>query len=525
MAKRYLQRNIALLANQTLVLVFLVMAAKAGVGQGGATVAVFVMITALLALAAYSGLSNLKGSRVLFSFSLLLVLAGWFFLLSVGKSPIFGLLLEILLPVLTCYMVIFLLGFIFQDAAYPYKRVIALILLCCALLPILLKPFGDNYYALALLGQYVLSVFCCVFVFISQRERVGFFLRTEWQNILPSSGVFCAVMALYIAVFHSEPSYLENSGMFLIICLPLWSVFKVAYQAREPLLNNLPLKSGQILMLVVLAAAALCILTAAFSLPEIFLLLVAHIFLWFVILFALFMVWNRIEGRERSDREEAGYLSALVQLEKEEELKKQFSDFLHDEILQDVLAMKNLMSKADRQEVRELITNTLEGLNKTVREEMQDYRSVMLADLTLKDNYQNLLDELAQKYRTSPLNVEFVCARDLFLVVPYHLVIYRAMRELVTNAYKHSQCTSIEVRLAQEEGLIELTVKDDGEGRAEELRRAMAQHRGNGLVSLQEQVAALGGQLDIRDNTPQGIGIYLSLEMKGGGSYQYFAHR
>jgi two-component system secretion system sensor histidine kinase SalK len=183
------------------------------------------------------------------------------------------------------------------------------------------------------------------------------------------------------------------------------------------------------------------------------------------------------------------------------------------------------MSKAERPEVQTLIRETLDKLNRTVREEMQDYHSVMLKNLTLKENYDNLLSELAQKFDVRHAEVIFECADDLFLAMPYHLVLSRAIRELVTNAYKHANCTKIHVTLTQINDSIDLTATDNGNAWEKDLQNAMELRKGKGLLSLQEMITSLGGQFTVSDAKPQGICVRVSLPMKGDGSYQYFAHR
>ena len=64
------------------------------------------------------------------------------------------------------------------------------------------------------------------------------------------------------------------------------------------------------------------------------------------------------------------------------------------------------------------------------------------------------------------VNISFTYNDDLFLVEPYHLVVYRILKELVTNAFKHSNCSQIYLHLTQENDEIKLIVKDDGKGLA-----------------------------------------------------------
>ena len=60
-----------------------------------------------------------------------------------------------------------------------------------------------------------------------------------------------------------------------------------------------------------------------------------------------------------------------------------------------------MMKKADRPEVQKIITETLDNMNTYIREQMQDYHPTLLPKLTIKENYQNLLDGISQSFSES----------------------------------------------------------------------------------------------------------------------------
>ena len=70
---------------------------------------------------------------------------------------------------------------------------------------------------------------------------------------------------------------------------------------------------------------------------------------------------------------ESKYKSALRQLQQEEALKTEFANFLHDDVLQDLLAVKNMVSKAYRPDIQDVITETLDNLNIHIREQMRRF--------------------------------------------------------------------------------------------------------------------------------------------------------
>lgn len=221
---------------------------------------------------------------------------------------------------------------------------------------------------------------------------------------------------------------------------------------------------------------------------------------------------------------ESKYHVALQQLQREEQLNLEFANFLHDDILQDLLSVKNMMKKADRPEVQKIITETLDNMNTYIREQMQDYHPTLLPKLTIKENYQNLLDGISQSFPNRNLCVSFDCSDSLFLVEPYNIFVYRLLKELVTNVYKHSTGEKAWITLTQDNGIIILSVSDNGTVDADVLSSAdRLKHRG--LAMITERVNDMDGSVTISNNHPHGICVQTILPMKGDVSYQHFVSR
>ena len=62
--------------------------------------------------------------------------------------------------------------------------------------------------------------------------------------------------------------------------------------------------------------------------------------------------------------------------------------------------------------------------------------------------------------------------------------------ELVTNAAKHAQASLVNVDLNTDDGVLQLTIRDDGVGGADH-------NHGAGLVGLSDRIEALGGRLQV----------------------------
>ena len=163
-------------------------------------------------------------------------------------------------------------------------------------------------------------------------------------------------------------------------------------------------------------------------------------------------------------------------------------------------------------------------MNTYIRERMQDFRPAILPRLTVKENYQNLLSYISQSFPHRDIYIAFECPDSLFLAQPYDIFVYRLLKELVTNVYKHSTGEKAWITLMQDNGIIRLCVKDNGTADAGTLLSTnLSEHRGLALIN--ERVNNMDGSVKITDNVPHGICIQITLPMKGDVSYQYYISR
>lgn len=182
------------------------------------------------------------------------------------------------------------------------------------------------------------------------------------------------------------------------------------------------------------------------------------------------------------------------------------------------------MHKSERPDIQKMITETLDNMNTYIREQMQDRHPVLLPKLTIKENYQNLLAYISQSFSERNIGIVFECPDSIFLVPPYDIFIYRILKELVTNVYKHSTGEKAWVTLTQENGKIVLCVKDNGNADADSFNFTdSSKHRGLALIT--DRVHHMDGTVRITDNVPHGICVCINLPMKGDASYQYFISR
>jgi signal transduction histidine kinase len=92
--------------------------------------------------------------------------------------------------------------------------------------------------------------------------------------------------------------------------------------------------------------------------------------------------------------------------------------------------------------------------------------------------------------------------------------VFRVAQEALTNVIRHAHARVVEVQLHYTKGGLQLVVRDDGRGFevATALRRATT-GASNGLISMQERVALVGGDLEIESAPDRGTTIRARLPL------------
>jgi signal transduction histidine kinase len=83
---------------------------------------------------------------------------------------------------------------------------------------------------------------------------------------------------------------------------------------------------------------------------------------------------------------------------------------------------------------------------------------------------------------------------------------YYVVSELLTNAVKHARASVVHVAVDQTNGMLHLSVRDDGVGGADPAR-------GSGLIGLRDRVEAIGGSIGIESAAGAGTAALVSLPL------------
>ena len=529
MKKAYEKKQVCILLNQILVILYFCYQYTINNIAGTENLIPLLIVSLIIIDGAYISYKNIKGNITLSRFTHLLFLVAWQFLFLLDEGITFYTLGTLLSVVILYKSNQFLLIFFFQDTTYTYKKATDWTLTTVCLLTFISFLINERLFAVLFLLQWILSFGCITFLFLKHRNRIAFVLTNEKRHFLKTGLIIFVSFIGYAFAFADKPEYLSNFGWYVIIVFPLFSIHSITFKNKGTMGAYLPFKKTNLIVMCLFALSSIISLGLLLQFNVISYFIIIHMILLMVLL-RFTLIYKDLQGTLFGNEDsklayQNSYAHNLMQVKKEEELKRDVSNYLHDEILQDILSIKNMMNKSDKEEVRKIIFETLDNLNLSIREQMQEFHPTLLKTLPLKENYRYLLKTLEQKYDNEEINIVFTCKKDLFLVDPYHLVVYRMLKELVTNAMKHSKCSQITVALKQESKNIDLIVSDDGIGLKENEYRKYGSNQHKGLNSINEQLFLLNGKMTISNNEPSGLCVHVYIPMKGDDSYQYFINR
>jgi signal transduction histidine kinase len=186
---------------------------------------------------------------------------------------------------------------------------------------------------------------------------------------------------------------------------------------------------------------------------------------------------------------------------------------LHDEVGQSLSAvlveLRNLaMGLPLRSEEQsrgqvEVIKGLVEGTVRVVRNMALLLRPSMLDDLGLVPALRWQAREVSK--RTSmDVSVATESVSDQ-LPDEYKTCVYRVVQEALHNCSRHSQATTVRIRVHQHATGLTLSIQDDGQGFDVDLSKGL------GLLGIEERVSRLGGTCEV--HSKRGSGAILAIEL------------
>jgi two-component system, NarL family, sensor kinase len=215
-----------------------------------------------------------------------------------------------------------------------------------------------------------------------------------------------------------------------------------------------------------------------------------------------------------------GSLSAARQrlladaLSAEDRARRRLSQTLHDETLQVLLAVGQDMSTGLHGDTRLLVRarEELRAAIKDLREIIRGLHPAALEHGGLAGGLDAVV-ERSGRYGGFAVDLRVDPAASGF----HDSLVVSLVRELATNAAKHSEASQLAVTVVRGRTGIEVEVSDDGKGMTEDARSTALAAGHIGLASIAERVDAAGGLLEISSAPERGTRVVIELPLPPDG--------
>jgi signal transduction histidine kinase len=215
--------------------------------------------------------------------------------------------------------------------------------------------------------------------------------------------------------------------------------------------------------------------------------------------------FNTMAGSLEQSREELAASRARI-VAAGDQARRRIERDLHDGTQQRLVSLVLDLRAAEaavppeRPELRAQLAGIADGLTGALEELRELSRGIHPAILSEG----GLAPALKALARRSAIPVELDLDVGGRLPEPVEVAAYYVVSEALANAAKHARASVAQVEAQARDGLLRLSVRDDGVGGA-------APGKGSGLVGLADRVEALGGT--VRVHSPAGQGTRLQIDL------------
>lgn len=255
------------------------------------------------------------------------------------------------------------------------------------------------------------------------------------------------------------------------------------------------------------------------------LLQVAHGLVGAVLLLIGFSLFARyqVEKKTREISEKNQQLRSLsmeLTLAEEEE-RRRLAELLHDNLGQNLALTKIRLSAMEKAHASESCQQSLGDIKSFLNEAIRTTRSLTaemsppaLYNLTFIGSLKWLAETIL---RGAQIDFEVIGnGQDIQLSEDAKVLLFKTIRELLVNIVKHAAASYVRIELKEQDGVLQLLIRDNGVGIKDVEAASRNQERiGFGLQHIRERLTYLGGQFEISSEKGQGAQVDLRIPMGG----------
>lgn len=203
-----------------------------------------------------------------------------------------------------------------------------------------------------------------------------------------------------------------------------------------------------------------------------------------------------------------------AEVETLENERKRIAGDLHDDIGPMLSAIKlhvNHIEPPD--ETEQKIIEKSSGLIDEVIQRFREIAYDLLPNTLIRKGLITAVNEFVYKMNEAhPITIEFAHDDTIPLSAASELNLYRIIQEIIHNAIKHSEATTLTLTLHVQDKQLILTASDNGKGFVYASNNQPAQ--GLGSLNMQNRLALLNGKMSIKTEAGQGTSYFIAIPLE-----------
>jgi|HubBroStandDraft_6_1064221.scaffolds.fasta_scaffold52499_3 signal transduction histidine kinase/PAS domain-containing protein len=226
----------------------------------------------------------------------------------------------------------------------------------------------------------------------------------------------------------------------------------------------------------------------------------------------LLMVRNLRESERKLERSRAELAASRARIvTAADQTRRRIERDLHDGVQQRLVSLvlqertAETMVPPGHRELQAQLSRLADGLEGALGELQEISRGIHPAILA-RGGLEHALKALA---RRSAIPVNLQVRAETRLPEPVEVAVYYVVSEALTNAAKHADASAVHVAVEARDGVLGLSIRDDGRGGADPAR-------GSGLIGLADRVDALGGTIEVASPVGAGTTMLITLPLQEG---------
>ncbi len=205
----------------------------------------------------------------------------------------------------------------------------------------------------------------------------------------------------------------------------------------------------------------------------------------------------------------------------EERERRRMASYLHDVIGQTLAIIKMKIRRIQKAESPDALSGSLEEIREMVEQSILNTQTLtfdLCPPILYELSFEAAIEWLTERMQSQHgLCIRFEDDRQVKnLAEDVRILLFLAVREVLVNVVKHADAQNVLVALARQDGMISISIQDDGAGfEVLDDRTIIRKEGGFGLFNIRERLTHIGGRLEIVSQTGKGTKVLILAPLNG----------